>query len=185
MKLKNTPFCLETISISTLSNNELTAERGIERINTIIFGLDTSTVIPYTLCILKNVNDQNHRNELFAFIESYINGFIMEEKNRKQIRKTGKKPKNNPEIHRYSISLNAEDNAKFFDQSGLKVMAHFITTCIFQKTVKTVKIDMDAIEYRAGLTKFFSQFQGIGTNYNQVVKILYRNFREKSFCLSL
>lgn len=53
-------------------NNELTAESGIERINAIIFGLDTSTLIPYTLYILKNVNDQNQRNELFAFIESYI-----------------------------------------------------------------------------------------------------------------
>ncbi len=53
-------------------NNELTAESGIERINAIIFGLDTSTLIPYTLYILKNVSDQNQRNELFAFIESYI-----------------------------------------------------------------------------------------------------------------
>lgn len=53
-------------------NNELTGESGIERINAIIFGLDTSTLIPYTLYILKNVSDQNQRNELFAFIESYI-----------------------------------------------------------------------------------------------------------------
>lgn len=53
-------------------NNELTNESGIERINAIIFGLDTSTLIPYTLYILKNVDDQNQRNELFAFIESYV-----------------------------------------------------------------------------------------------------------------
>jgi uncharacterized protein with ParB-like and HNH nuclease domain len=53
-------------------NNELTNESGVERINAIIFGLDTSTLIPYTLYILKNVDDINQRNELFAFIESYI-----------------------------------------------------------------------------------------------------------------
>ncbi|MGF1532752.1 MAG: DUF262 domain-containing protein [Bernardetiaceae bacterium] len=53
-------------------NNELTNESGIERINAIIFGLDTSTLIPYTLYILKNVDNQNQRNELFAFIESYV-----------------------------------------------------------------------------------------------------------------
>lgn len=53
-------------------NNELTSESGIERINAIIFGLDTSTLIPYILYILKNVQDQNQRNELFSFIESYI-----------------------------------------------------------------------------------------------------------------
>lgn len=53
-------------------NNELTNESGIERINAIIFGLDTSTLIPYTLYILKNIDDQNQKNELFAFIESYV-----------------------------------------------------------------------------------------------------------------
>ena len=106
----------------------------------------------------------------------------MEEKNSKQVRKTGRKPKNDPAVNRYSINLNAEDNAKFlalFDQSGMKVKAHFITACIFQKTVKTVKIDMDAIEYHAGLTKFFGQFRGIATNYNQIVKLLNANFSDK------
>lgn len=106
----------------------------------------------------------------------------MEEMNRKQIKKTGRKPKNDPAVHRYSISLNAEENAKFlalFDQSGMNVKAHFITACIFQKTVKTVKIDMNAVEYHAGLTKLFGQFRAIGTNYNQVVKLLYTNFSEQ------
>lgn len=90
----------------------------------------------------------------------------MDEKNRKQIRKTERKPKNDPAVNRYSINLNAEENAKFlalFDQSGINAKAHFITACIFQKTVKTIKIDMDAIEYHAGLTKFFGQFRGIAT----------------------
>ena len=106
----------------------------------------------------------------------------MEEMNRKQIKKTGRKPKNDPAVHRYSISLNAEENAKFlalFDQSGMNVQAHFITACIFQKTVKTVKIDMNAVEYHAGLTKLFGQFRGIATNYNQIVKLLNTNFSEK------
>ena len=107
---------------------------------------------------------------------------IMEEKDRKKFSKTGRKPKNDPAVNRYSINLNAEDDAKFlalFDQSGMKVIAHFITACIFQKTVKTVKIDMDAIEYHAGLTKFFGQFRGIATNYNQIVKLLNANFSDK------
>lgn len=106
----------------------------------------------------------------------------MEETNRKQIKKTGRKPKNDPAVHRYSISLNAEENAKFlalFDQSGMNVKAHFITACIFQKTVKTVKIDMNAVEYHAGLTKLFGQFRGIATNYNQIVKLLNTHFSEK------
>ena len=106
----------------------------------------------------------------------------MDEKNRKQIRKPGRKPKNDPAVNRYSINLNAVDNAKFlalFDQSEMKIIAHFITACIFQKTVKTVKIDMNAIEYHEKLTRFFSQFRAIGTNYNQVVRLLNANFSDK------
>jgi hypothetical protein len=106
----------------------------------------------------------------------------MEEKNRNQIKKTGRKPKIDPAVHRYSFNLNDEDNAKFlalFDQSGMKAVAHFITACIFQKTIKTVKIDMDAVEYHAGLTKLFGQFRGIATNYNQIVKLLNTNFSER------
>lgn len=38
---------------------------------------------------------------------------------------------------------------------------------------------MDAIDYHEKLTRFFSQFRAIGTNYNQIVMILYRNFSEK------
>src|SRR5690554_4300632 len=106
----------------------------------------------------------------------------MKEINRKQIKKTGRKPKNDPAVHRYSISLNAEENVKFlalFDQSGISAKAHFITACIFQKTVKTVKIDMNTVEYHEELTKFFGQFRGIATNYNQIVKLLNTNFSEK------
>ena len=52
--------------------NELTNEYGIERINAIIFGLDTSTLIPYVLYVLKNTTNEGQRNELFEFIESYV-----------------------------------------------------------------------------------------------------------------
>ncbi len=53
-------------------DKELTADYGIERINAIIFGLETSTLISYVLFVLKNVPDKNERNELFEFIESYV-----------------------------------------------------------------------------------------------------------------
>ncbi len=53
-------------------DSELTEEFGIERLNAIIFGLETSTLIPYVLFILKNVDDDNERKELFKLLESYI-----------------------------------------------------------------------------------------------------------------
>src|SRR5690606_19355825 len=74
--------------------------------------------------------------------------FIMNGKEKKEQNKGGRKPKANPSIHRYVFRLTDEENAKFltfFEQSGMKVMAHFITACIFQKPIKTVKIDMDAV----------------------------------------
>jgi len=108
--------------------------------------------------------------------------FDMDDNRRKRTGRGGRKPKKDPAIHRYSISLNDMENAQFltlFEQSGMKVMAHFITACIFQKPIKTVKIDMDAVNYHVRLTNFYSQFRAVGVNYNQIVKILYRNFTEK------
>ena len=104
------------------------------------------------------------------------------ENKRNQNRKGGRKPKADPAIHRYSISLNDKENADFlslFEQSGMKVMAHFITACLFNKTIKTVKINMDAVDFHTRLTNLYGQFRSVGVNYNQIVKILYRHFSEK------
>ena len=38
---------------------------------------------------------------------------------------------------------------------------------------------MDALDYHEKLTRFFSQFRAIGTNYNQVVRLLNANFSDK------
>lgn len=51
---------------------ELTPESGIERINAIIFGLDNSTLLPYVLYVLRNVPNEQQRNELFSYLESYL-----------------------------------------------------------------------------------------------------------------
>jgi len=96
--------------------------------------------------------------------------------------KGGRHPKDDPATFRYSISLTAVENVKFltlFEQSGMNVMAHFITACIFQKTITTVKIDKAAMDYYMKLTGLFAQFRAIGVNYNQLIKILYNNFTEK------
>jgi hypothetical protein len=96
--------------------------------------------------------------------------------------KGGRHPKDDRAVYRYSISLTAAENAKFlslFEQSGMNVMAHFITACIFQKTITTVKIDKAAIDYHVKLTGLFGQFRAIGVNYNQLIKMLYSNFTEK------
>ncbi|WP_306353944.1 conjugal transfer protein MobA [Flavobacterium sp. '19STA2R22 D10 B1'] len=106
----------------------------------------------------------------------------MENNSKTSPHKGGRHPKNDPAVHRYSISLTAEENASFlslFEQSGMNVKAHFITACIFQKVIKTIKVDKAAMEYYVRLTALFGQFRAVGVNYNQVVKILYHNFSEK------
>lgn len=45
---------------------------GIERINAIIFALETTTLIPYVLFVERNVKDAAVKAELYEFIESYI-----------------------------------------------------------------------------------------------------------------
>jgi len=96
--------------------------------------------------------------------------------------KGGRKPKPDPCIHRYAISLNDKDNARFLslvEASGMEVKAHFITACVFEKPVKVVKIDKGTMDFYMRLTNFYGQFRVIGVNYNQVTKAIKNNFSEK------
>ena len=95
---------------------------------------------------------------------------------------TGRNKKINPASFRYVFRLNEEENNQFlslFEQSGMKVKAHFITSLLFNREIKVVKIDKSALDYYTKLTKLYAQFRSVGVNYNQIVKILYRNFSEK------
>lgn len=61
----------------------------------------------------------------------------------------------------------------------MKVKVHFITSLLFNREIKVVKIDKSALDYYTKLTELYVQFRSVGVNYNQIVKILYRNFSEK------
>ena len=52
-------------------NKEVPKDFGIERINSIIFGLDQTVIIPYILYVLKNINDEE-KNKIFRYLESYL-----------------------------------------------------------------------------------------------------------------
>jgi len=108
----------------------------------------------------------------------------MNKKETKLIHKTraGRNLKSDPAIFRYTISLNEEQNAAFlgrFDESGMKIKAHFITACIFDKAIRVVKQDKAVMDYYMQLTTFHSQFRAIGVNYNQAVKSIKFAFEEK------
>ncbi|WP_297332667.1 conjugal transfer protein MobA [Flavobacterium sp.] len=106
----------------------------------------------------------------------------MNEQDNEQRKKGGRKPKLNPSTHRHVFRLNDEENAKLlslYETSGMHNKAKFIISLLLEREIKVVKIDMQAMEYHTQLTKFYTIFRSVGVNYNQVVKILYRNFTEK------
>lgn len=102
---------------------------------------------------------------------------------KKNFKKQGGRPlKTDTAKIRYSISFTEEEHARFltlFEESGMQVKAHFITSQVFGKEMKSVKIDKGTVDYYMRLTSFHSQFRAIGVNYNQIVKLLYRHFSEK------
>ncbi|MBP4142071.1 hypothetical protein J3S90_09675 [Flavobacterium sp. P4023] len=107
---------------------------------------------------------------------------IMEGQEDNKRNKSGRNPKKDPSIHRYVFRLTEQENAKFlslFETSGADSKAHFITSVLFEKQIKTVKVDMATMDYYMRLTTLYGQFRAVGVNYNQIVKILYRNFSEK------
>ena len=100
----------------------------------------------------------------------------------KKAKQVGRKPKSDPCRHRLAINLNDADYAAFqslYEASGLSDKARFITSCIFNRQLKVVKIDKSAVDYYMRLTTFHSQFRAIGVNYNQVVKAIKSAFTEK------
>ena len=94
----------------------------------------------------------------------------------------GRKPKADPCRHRLSFNLNDADYTQFltlYEASGLSDRARFITSCIFNRELKVVKIDKATMDYYMRLTTFHSQFRAIGVNYNQVTKAIKATFTEK------
>ena len=96
--------------------------------------------------------------------------------------KGGRPLKGNPSIHRYVFRLTDEENAKFlslFEASGAPNKAQFVISVLFEKPIKSVKVDVATMEYYTRLTALFGQFRAIGVNYNQVVRLLHRHFSQK------
>ncbi|MCT3744700.1 hypothetical protein HZQ79_08075 [Elizabethkingia anophelis] len=106
----------------------------------------------------------------------------MNENNNSKRNKGGRKPKLDPSTHRHVFRLTDEENAKFlslFEASGMHNKAKFIITQLFGNKIKSVQIDKGTVDFYMRLTSFHSQFRSIGVNYNQIVKLLYKNFSEK------
>ena len=70
-QMKDYALCFKQTFQPDLCTRSTPKKFGIERLNVIIFGLKTSTLIPYVLYIAKNVLDEDERNRIFGILESY------------------------------------------------------------------------------------------------------------------
>ena len=101
---------------------------------------------------------------------------------KKQARRTGRKPKTDPADYKYNFRLNAQEKSRFeklFLESGARDRTIFIKKSIFSEQLKVIKVDKVSMDYYIRLGEFYRQFQAIGNNYNQVVRAVQKNFGDK------
>ncbi len=80
------------------------------------------------------------------------------------------------------VRFNDAEHARFltmYEQSGLLSKAAFIKARVFGDVFRVIKTDRGTLEYVAKLTQLHAQFRAVGTNYNQVVKLLHTHFSER------
>jgi len=97
-------------------------------------------------------------------------------------KKRGRKPKANPQVHRYMFRLNDADSKRLlslYEQSGKRSISAFLADCVLNNPVKTILIDKSAIDFVMLLSGFFAQFRAIKNNFNQAYDSLVKHFGEQ------
>ena len=96
--------------------------------------------------------------------------------------KTGRNPKIDPAVYRYTVRFNEVEHNRFlamFEKSGVYAKSVFIKAHFFGQPFRVLKVDRTLVDYYTRLSDFHAQFRAVGTNYNQVVKELRCHFSEK------
>lgn len=81
---------------------------------------------------------------------------------KKQARRTGRKPKTDPADYKYNFRLNALEKSRFeklFLESGARDRTIFIKKSIFSEQLKVIKVDKVSMDYYIRLGEFYRQFQ--------------------------
>ena len=91
---------------------------------------------------------------------------------------TGKKPRT--PSYKYSFRLNEEQNIRFCELLSKAGLEHnrsrFIVKKIFSEESVVIRRDPSKTQFVARLNDFYFQFQRIGNNYNQIVKVINMHF---------
>lgn len=70
--LKEYANCFASLFRPECCNMGVPAKYGMERINVVIFGLKTSTLIPYILYLRMNIKDDDEFNNMMGVLESFV-----------------------------------------------------------------------------------------------------------------
>ena len=66
------PNCIKQEYGKTTDKNQSIEDKSIDKINLIIFSLNTTTIIPYVLFILKNIKSKEEQGKMLLLVESYV-----------------------------------------------------------------------------------------------------------------
>lgn len=96
--------------------------------------------------------------------------------------KYGRNPKLDPKTHCVMVRFDDVEWNRFltmYEESNVYAKAVFLKAHFFGQKFKVLKVDKTMLDYYTKLSDFHAQFRAIGTNYNQVVKVLRIHFSEK------
>lgn len=91
----------------------------------------------------------------------------------KRKNRTGRIPKNDPAVFRYTVRFNEEEHNRFlsmYERSGVSARSVFIKAHFFGRQFRVLTEDKNLMEYYTRLSSFHAQYRAVGNNYNQVVK---------------
>ena len=96
--------------------------------------------------------------------------------------KSGRNPKLDPAVYRYTVRFNEEEHNRFlamFGKSGVYARSVFLKAHFFGQPFRVLVTDKTLLDYCTKLSAFHAQYRMVGNNYNQTVKELRCHFSEK------
>ena len=95
-------------------------------------------------------------------------------------KRIGRPTTTDPRVHRNNFKLTTAENIRFKQmlcKAGLEHnRSRFIVKRIFNEEFVVVKRDPSKVQFIARLNDFYFQFQKLGNNYNQIVKVINAHF---------
>ena len=95
-------------------------------------------------------------------------------------KRIGRPTTTDPRVHRYNFKLTTEENIRFKQmlcKAGLEHnRSQFIVKRIFNEEADVIRRDPSKTQFVARLNDLYFQFQRIGNNNNQIVKVINAHF---------